>query len=52
MNRYGAEKILKVTPLKKHAVWWIWTDVTIGEMKAMLDVLVKVALHTKSSIKY
>lgn len=50
-NRYTAEKIQKITPLRKRSIWHNWTPVTIGEIKAFLGVVINMGLHEKSSLQ-
>lgn len=50
-NRFAAEKIAKVTPLRKKSMWTTWKEVTLPEFKAFVGCLINMAMNHKPEIE-
>ena len=49
-NQYTAEKIQKAMSVPKFSVWQMWVDGTLEELKAFLQIIMKMALNLKAQL--
>lgn len=50
-NRFAAEKIIKVSPLRKTSMWKTWKEVTLPDPEAFIGCLTNMEINLKLEIE-